>query len=82
MMWGMHGTGNMMWGYGWGGLLMWLFFFVLVVVLVVAIWRIIPGGRAGEASSQESALDIARRRYAKGEIGREEFEEIRRTLTE
>jgi putative membrane protein len=36
-----------------------------------------PGGRSG---STDEALDLARKRYARGEVSREEFEQLRRDL--
>lgn len=36
--------------------------------------------RSGRTSQSNEALDLARRRYAQGEISREEFEQFRRDL--
>ncbi|MFQ5691225.1 MAG: SHOCT domain-containing protein [Gemmatimonadota bacterium] len=63
-------------GWGWGmmgifGLLFWLAVFVLVVVI---IWRLLPGRGGSSDRNGATALDILERRYARGEIGREEFE--------
>jgi hypothetical protein len=38
-------------------------------------------GRSARPVAEESAIEIARRRYARGEITKEEFEEIEATLT-
>ncbi|OGO06270.1 MAG: hypothetical protein A2Y73_02975 [Chloroflexi bacterium RBG_13_56_8] len=71
---------------GWGmlGGLVGLFFLFLVlaafVVLIVWLWRRseagVPRMRAGEGS----ALEILERRYARGELTREEFEQMREDL--
>ncbi|MFQ5694073.1 MAG: SHOCT domain-containing protein [Nitrospinota bacterium] len=71
-----------MWGFGMG--IMMLIFWAAVIVGVVALVRWLwtqgqtpsPGG-GGEASP----LDIAKRRYASGEITKEEFEALKRDLS-
>ena len=73
------GSGPWFWGPGWwpfGPLLM-LVFWVIVIGLVVGAIR-----RWGwsYALRPDSALETLRMRYAKGEIGREEFEAMRRDL--
>ena len=77
--WGMH---PMWWAWGAGGvvmMLMMLVFWGLVIAgLVLGIrWLIHLGPR----SSSDSALEILRQRYARGEINREEFEAKKRDLT-
>jgi putative membrane protein len=79
----------MMWGLGyggWGSSMGWL-----GPVLMVAVWAlIITGGgffirflvRQGQGRGHEdSALDLLKRRYAQGEISKEEYEEKRGDLT-
>jgi putative membrane protein len=78
----------MMYGYGWGGM-GWgmLLFWGLFIVLVVAVVRGL-GNRGGNDAPTAppppapgaSALDILAQRYARGEIDREEFEQKRRDL--
>jgi len=72
------------WGYGgWGG---WLMLIGMVIFWGLIIWGIVAlvrrTGRFGCCSSgpSESALEILKKRYAKGEIGKEEFEEKKKTL--
>ena len=81
MMW--DGHDGMGWWMLFGGLL-WIVF-ILAVVFIAA--RVAGGTAGGGASatrpqlpSNETPLDIVRRRYASGEISREEFEQIRRDL--
>ncbi len=79
-MWGhMNGT-----GWGWGG--MWLgmlFFWGIGIAVIIALVKYARGpGDSGERRREKSALDILKERYARGEIGREEFEEKKRDLTE
>lgn len=79
-----------MWGhmneYGWGwsgtGIGMLLFWIVLIAVLVLvakSFWSA-DGGKSG--SKEKSALYILQERYARGEIGREEYEQKKRDLSE
>ncbi len=66
----MHGYGfDMSWG-GWWMLLFWL------GVLALIIWGVrslIVGSTSSEERRGPSAQDIAARRYAQGEISREEY---------
>ena len=69
-------------GSGWpmmhyGGGLMWL---ILVIVAAVAIYLIVQAQRGG--STRETPLDILKKRYAKGEITKEEYDRLRRDLSE
>lgn len=74
----------MMWGYygawGWLGPLMMLLFWMLAIGGVVLIVRAWWPRSAGPRQGDESALDILRKRYARGEISHEEFDEMRRDL--
>lgn len=80
MMWGDYGMG---WGGGWGvfGMIHMLLWWVLLVVLVVALLKWIGRRpRDGGDTREDSALRILRDRYARGEIEREEFEQRKRDL--
>jgi putative membrane protein len=79
--WGMH-PGLM--GWGWAGLLFMLVFWVLIVVLIILlIRRLLSSGPTKMASppQEDSALEILKKRYARGEIDKEEFETKRKGLT-
>ena len=69
------------WGGHWFGGLLVLLFWVLVVVGVVAIarWLVARPG-SGPRPGPESPLEILKRRYAAGEIDRAEFEERRKDI--
>jgi len=82
--WGM-GPGMMGGGYGmgWFGPIMMIAFWIAVIVGIVFLvrWLIISTRSAGQSTYHEdSALEILKRRYARGEIGKEEFEEKKRDL--
>ena len=72
----------MHWEYGWGmgfGWIFMLFFWVLVILGFVYVIRLGMTG-AKKENSGETALDILKKRYAKGEITKEEFEKIKDDL--
>ncbi len=74
--WEMHP----MWWWGWGiGMMamMFLFWVLFIVGLIVGIrWLI---GKSREQKT-DSALEILRQRYARGEINKDEFESKRKDL--
>jgi putative membrane protein len=72
---------GMMDGYGMGGgwWLLGLIFWILVIIgLILLIKYLWEGGAAKRG--QESALEILKKRYARGEISKEEFEEKKKDL--
>lgn len=60
------------------GLLFMVLFWVLVVSGVVYLAKWLMG--QGIAGQPESSLEVLKRRYARGEISKQEFEEMRRDL--
>jgi putative membrane protein len=66
-------------GYGFGGMFMWILF---VIVIGVVAYFIIQGARARTSGTtpQETPLDILKKRYAKGEIAKEEYEKMKKDL--
>lgn len=76
--WGMHPMGWMGGVWGIGMMFMMFLFWILVIVgLVLAVrWLI----REGKERRSDSALEILRQRYARGEINKEEFEVKKRDL--
>ena len=78
------GRSWMMGGYGW----MWFMPVFMVAFWGLIIWAVVAlvqglsqtGGFRGASDQQDSALEILKRRYARGEIGKEEFEEKKEVL--
>jgi putative membrane protein len=73
--WGMHP----MWGWGVGMIfVMCIFWAFVIVALVFGIrWFMAQGPRA----RSDSALEILRQRYARGEIEKDEFDAKRKALS-
>lgn len=70
----------MMFGFP-GGIFMMLIIIVGIVILLVLLFKKEPTSHL-VSSTHEAALDILKRRYARGEISREEFEQMRRDIEE
>jgi len=71
----------MMWGDHWmfGGF-MWVFWVLIVIGLVLLVKWLVQQSKPGEPTHTEAPLEILKKRYAKGEINKEEFEQKRRDL--
>jgi putative membrane protein len=52
---------------------MWIFWILVIVLIVYAIWRPSPWTGPRDESSL-SAEEILKRRYARGEVGKEEYD--------
>ncbi len=76
----MHGFGwgNGMMGWGFGGGIVSILVIVLLVAGGVLLFRWGSGTNGGSRlSGGRSAIDILKERYARGEISREEYEEMK-----
>lgn len=65
--------------YAWVGFIFSLFFIALIVTAVYYLIRALSNNRSSQNSFREP-LDIARERYAKGEITKAELDEIKKEL--
>ena len=70
---------------GYGG--MWFMPILMIVFWGLVIWGIValvrgvaPSGNTGPANQADSALEILKRRYARGEITKREYEERKKDL--
>jgi len=71
MIWGNHGM--------FGGF-MWIFWVLVFAGLVFLIWWIVRQSSPKGPTNGEDALEILKKRYARGEISKEEFEEKKKDL--
>ena len=77
-MWQMHD------GWGWWMVVGWVWMVVFWGLIIWAVYALInrsPTDDRRERQDEPAALEILERRYARGEINAEEFEQMRRTLT-
>jgi len=63
-------------GHFWGMHLIWWIIWIIFIVWIFGSPYKIPGQR----SKRETPLDILKKRYANGDITKEEFEERKKTL--
>jgi putative membrane protein len=73
----MHGIEG--WGMGFGGGIFMILFWILVIIGVVILIKFVVGVRKHD-EEHESPLDVLKKRYARGEINKEEFEEKKKDL--
>jgi len=73
------GNWHPMMGYGYGGVFMWILILALIGVVVYFLMQA-SKSKGGTGSGGETALDILKKRYAKGEIDKAEFEQKKRDL--
>jgi putative membrane protein len=70
-----------MMGYGgYGGMFMWLIWIVIAAVIIYFVFNLSKRSGSSIDSAKESPIEILKRRYAKGEITKEEFDRIKREI--
>lgn len=74
--------GPMMYGpYGGWVFLNFLFWILIIIgVILLIVWLVRRPGRYERGHGEESPLDILRKRYALGEISKEEFERMKKDI--
>jgi len=71
-----------MWNDGYffhGGGFMWIFW-ILLIIAIVFIFQNMTKGNSSPGSGNDSALEILKKRYARGEIDDEEYERRKNEL--
>ena len=69
---------GMGWWMGFGGLWMLVFWVGLIALIVWGISKLV--GRGGYTPKRDP-IDVAKERYARGEISREDFEQLKKDLS-
>lgn len=85
MSWNGYGGYQMrtgMMGFGGMGIMMLLFWGLVLIVMVILINRLlrIDSGKCYESTNSLNAIDLLKKRYANGEIDKAEFEIVKRDL--
>ena len=75
MHWGDYG-----WGMGYGWLVM-LFFWGLVIAGIAYLVQAITQ-RKGHCRTEENPIDILKKRFAKGDLSKKEYEEMKDALSQ
>ncbi|MBT3363300.1 MAG: SHOCT domain-containing protein [Chloroflexi bacterium] len=68
---------------GWnifGGIMMFVFWGAIIALVVWGINRLSQNNSTSKTESRHNPIDIAKERYAKGEISKVEFEQIKSDL--
>jgi putative membrane protein len=68
----------MMGGFGMG--FMWIIWIVVIIGIILLAKGYFSPAKKDSETTGESALDLLKKRYARGEISKEEFEEKKRDL--
>ena len=78
--WDRAGSYGCSFGYGFGGMFMWITFLIVIGLLIYLIIQ--TRKTKSQTTQNESPLDILKRRYAKGEITSEEYEKMKKDIEE
>ena len=75
-----------MMSFGWGGMFLGglIMIFIWIVIIGLTVWAVSRFFKTGPISGGDgglSALEIAKRRYARGEITKEQFEQLKKDLS-
>ena len=66
--------------HGFMGGFMWIFWILVIIGLVFLIKWIVQSNKLSESRISDSSLEILKKRYARGEIDKQEFEHKKKDL--
>ena len=75
----MHWGGDFGMGFG-GGWIFMILFWGLIILGVVYLVKMLLSGSSAEGKKNESAQEVLEKRFAKGEMSKEEFEDAMAVL--
>ena len=75
----MHMFGDYGMGMGGGGMIFMALFWVVIIVGAIYLIKLLTD-KGGNGAQTESAEEILKKRYAKGEISQEEYDKIKNDL--
>jgi putative membrane protein len=77
------GPGMMSWGIGWSGPIIMVIFWIAVIAAIFFLirWLVRSARESSPLKTEDSAPDILKKRYARGEIDKEEYEEKKKDLS-
>ena len=75
----LHGYGTYGWGMGMG--FGWITGLILLILIVWIVVKILNQNNNPDTPTNKSALDILKERYARGEISKQEFEEMKKDIS-
>lgn len=79
MRWGDWGNSyNWMWFLG--PIFMVIFWVLFIVGIAYLVKWVLESTKSGKALEPDSAIDILKKRYARGEISKKEYEEIKKDI--
>lgn len=76
----MYGNYHNMFGFGSFWMIIFWIFIIIVLVLLIKVIVGRSSSQGGRESEEPSAMEILKRRYASGEISKEEFEQKKKDL--
>ena len=66
---------NLCWAMGWG---MW---FIPLLIILLIYFLVKNNSQTKDGQSSESPIEVLKKRYAKGEITKEQFEEMKKNIS-
>lgn len=75
-----NGWDHMMGYGGFGGMFMWLIWILVAGVIIYFIFNRSKFSSKNDNSATESPMDILKKRYARGEISKQQYDELKKDL--
>lgn len=54
---------------------------IIACAILIVLWIVEAGGRGKRVQGEDSTIDILDKRYAKGEITKEQYEEMKKDIS-